>query len=170
MRREYKMNQKGIALVTSLILTMAVMIMATGVLFFINQSTTLSSAGKRYATSGEASDGAVDIVKDTINQTLYGSPTATGLFPSVNCLNNAILVENSPCTVNITLPNTMNGAYQANITLTRLYSKALAGGRLEFARSAGGAPSTAVYYRITTVVTGPDNTSAENSVLYRFAG
>lgn len=169
MMKTYTLNQKGIALVTALIMSLAIMVMATGVLYFINYSTNLSGAGRRYATASEATDGAVDVVKDTINTTLWGEAPVSGLFPAPNCLNNAILTEGAECLATVTLPGAI-GNYQASITIRRLYTVSLPGGRLEFARSAGGAPSSAIFYRITTVITGPDNTTAENSVLYRFAG
>ena len=164
-------NQKGVALVTALIMSFAIMVMATGILFFINVSTNMSGAGKRYATAAEASDGAVDLIKDTINMTLWGEPPASGKFPDIPCLTNAITTEGSSCTTTITLPSALSGGgYTANITIKRLYSVTMPGGRIEFARSAGGASSTAIFFRVTTLVTGPDSASAENSVLYRFAG
>lgn len=163
-------NEKGIALVIALLMSVAIMALAAGVLYFITQATGMSGAGKRYATASEAADGAVNVIKDTINLTMWGEPPAAGLFPGVNCLSTAILTEGSLCTTTITLPGTVGGSYTATITLLRLYSVALPGGRLEFARSAGGLSSTAIFYRINSTVTGPNNTRAENSALYRFAG
>lgn len=169
MRKLVFKNQKGIALVTALILTLAIMAMATGVLYFINYSITLSSAGKRYATAAAASDGGVDLAKDAIYQIMYGNSPPTGFAAA--CLINAVTVENAPCSVTVTLPGTMSASYNVTVTVTRLYTDSLAGGRIEFARSAGGAPSAAVYYRITTLVASTsDNTTAENAVLYRFTG
>lgn len=165
-------NEKGIALIFALLMSMAIMAMVTGVLYFIDQSTVMSGAGKRYATASEAADGAVNVIKDTINQTFWGEPPAAGLFPTGNCLASAILGEISSCSnVTFNLPSAMGGTYTATVTVERLYSASLPGGRLEFSRSAGGLASSAIFFRITTKVTDTNtNTTAENAALYRFAG
>lgn len=176
MKRRAIWNQKGIALVTALILTLAIMAMATGVLYFINYAVSLSGAGKKYATEAEAADGAADLMKEAINQIPDGNAAPTGL--GAVCQNNAALSltsalinVNQPCVVSVALPGTMGGSYTATITVTRLYTKGLAGGRIEFARGGGGgAPSSAVYYRITTLVSSSnDNSKAENTTLYQLA-
>jgi uncharacterized protein (UPF0333 family) len=162
-------NEKGIALLTSLLLSLGVMIMVLGVMYFITQSTTMSGAGKRYATASEAADGAVEAAKDDINQAMWGNTAAT-MFNGSVCFASAMTSNDSPCTSSVTLPGTGGGNFNASITVVRLYSVAIPGGRLEFARSNGGAPSMAVYFRITATVTGSGNSKAENSVLYRFTG
>lgn len=162
-------NDKGIALITSLLMSMVIMVMVTGVLYFITQSTKMSGAGKRYATADEAAVGAVNVMKDTINLTLWGD-TVAPLFPSGNCISAAILTQNNPCQTTLNLPAALGGNFTATVTLNRLFTRALPGGRLEFSRSASGAPSTAIFFRITTKVTGPNSATAENSMLYRFAG
>jgi hypothetical protein len=179
MRARY-LNERGVALVVALVMSLAIMAMVTGVLYFVTQSTTMSGAGKRFATADDAADGAVNVIKDTINLALWGEPLA-GVFPttagdcaagtgSATQMVAAILTDGGSCGTTINLPDALGGFYTANVTLERLYSLELPGGRLEFARSAGGVASTAVYYRITVRVDGPANTSAENSALYRFAG
>ncbi len=177
--KEYEMREKGTALITALLISATILIIATGVLYFINQSITMSGAGRRYTTAEEAADGAIEAVKDTINLVNWTEPIPGGLFTTVNCdevyipaednLTFAIQNLTTPCTTTIALPGTI-GNYTATITVERLYTKELPGGRLEFARSAGGPPATAIFYRITTIVTGPDNTMAENAVLYRYTG
>jgi Tfp pilus assembly protein PilX len=164
-------NDRGMALITSLLLSLGIMIMVMGVLYFITQSTTMSGAGKRYATAAEAADGAIEVAKDTINLTMWGEPVA-GVFPSSNCLATAILNQGDQGTCassSFSLPG-VSGTYTATVRILRLYSVALPGNRIEFARGGGAVSGTAIYYRITSSVTGPGNTKAESSVLYRFVG
>lgn len=171
-------TQKGVALIVALLMSVAIMALAAGVLYFLTQSTTMSGAGKRYATAAEAADGAVNVMKDSINLIMWGEaitalPIATG-----NCsaqtydISYAVLNNNATCVTTINLPSSLGGSYTANVTVTRLYSVTLPGGRLEFARSTGGVSSTAIFYRITATVTGTgsDNSVAEDSALYRFTG
>ncbi len=172
-------GRKGIALVLALLMSLSILALASGVLYFISQSTSMSGAGKRYATAAEAAEGAVDVMKDTVNLTMWGEPQP-GVFPGTNCkdqsgntqsynLSFAILNEDTFCQTNINMPGVM-GSYTAEVTILRLYTLNLPGGRLEFAKAAGGASSTAIVFRITTKVEGPDNAVAENTVLYRFVG
>ncbi|MBI3398062.1 MAG: hypothetical protein HY026_02340 [Deltaproteobacteria bacterium] len=166
-------NNKGIALVVALLMSVAIMALVAGILYFITQSTIMSGAGKRYATASEAADGAINVVKDSINKTMWGETvttmiTATCTGQTYN-LSFAILNQGSACQTTITLTG-ISGDYRATVTLLRLYTVSLPGGRLEFARTAGGAPSTAIFYRITVSVQGPNNATAENSALYRFTG
>ncbi|MBI5874448.1 MAG: hypothetical protein HZB81_01130 [Deltaproteobacteria bacterium] len=171
------MNDKGVALIIALLMSVAIMAMVAGVLYFLNQSTSMSGAGKRYATAAEAADGAVNVMKDSINLIMWGESILALPIQTGNCsaqtydLAYAVLNNNAACTTTINLLSTaLGGNYTATVTVTRLYSITLPGGRLEFARSAGGVSSTAIFYRITTSVTGPDNSVAENSALYRFTG
>ncbi|MDT8421531.1 MAG: hypothetical protein RQ754_13960 [Desulfuromonadales bacterium] len=163
-------NQRGVALLTALLMSLVIMAMVTGTLYFVTQSTKMTGAGKRYATAEEAAEGTIDIMKDAINFTIWGGDPADLTALSSTCFANAVLVNTtSPCAVSITLPGEI-GDFDADVTLERLFSRALPGGRLEFSRSAGGAPSTAIFYKITTRVEGPGNSTAENSALYRWAG
>lgn len=164
--KKYEMNERGAALIIAILISAVIFIMVMGVLYFTEQSTVMSGSVKRYATAEGAADGAIELVKDTINLTMLGEPVTSKLV--ANCTTNGVINQNAPCTGTITLPGTM-GNYTATVTFERLYQKDLPGGRLEFARSAG-VPSSAVFYRITTIVTGPDNTRAENSALYRYTG
>lgn len=164
--KEYEMNERGAALIIALLISAVIFVLVIGVLYFIEQSSIMSGAVKRYATAEGAADGAIEVVKDTINMTMLGEPVTNKL--SASCITNGVLNQNAPCTGTITLPGAV-GNYTATVTFEKLYTKDLPGGRLEFARSAG-VPSTAVFYRITTIVTGPDNTRAESSALYRYTG
>jgi Tfp pilus assembly protein PilX len=172
-------NQRGIALVMALLISVAIMAMIFGTLLIIDRSTQISGAGKAYSTAEEAADGAVNILKDAVNLAMWGEPMADTLFldagecddsvSTVDNLDDAVLLDGSVCVTRIELPGTMTN-YTATVTLERLYSVIPPGARLEFARSSGGASSAMIFFRITTKVVGPNNTTAENSVLYRFAG
>lgn len=162
-------NERGIALVVALIMSASIMALTLGVLYFVNQSTEMSGAGKTYKTAQEAADGSINALKDAIDMTIWGNPIAPA-FTSPNCLTTAILTDGgSACSASITLPGAF-GNYSATVTLQRLYTTTLPGSRLEFSRSAGGTSGTTIYYKITSKVEGPRNTRAENSALYRFAG
>jgi hypothetical protein len=179
MKRNIFTNQRGIALVMALLVSAAIMAMILGTLLIINRSTQISGAGKAYNTAEEAADGAVNILKDAVNLAMWGEPMAS-VFPSagacssgssVATLDAAALLDGSLCITTINLAGTaLDTTYTATVTLERLYSVIPPGSRLEFARSAGGASGAMIFFRITTKVVGPNNTTAENSVLYRFAG
>lgn len=171
-------NQKGVALVLALIITLVVFLLIVSTLYVITASTTMSGVGKRYATASEAADGSIHVVKDSINLAMWGEQIATIFHAGGSCSEGAyniayaILKENTPCTTSITLPGVSGASFEATVTVRRLYTVALPGGRLEFARSAGGVSSTVIFYRITSTVKGKNSNdaTAENSVLYRFAG
>jgi hypothetical protein len=178
MKRTIFPNQRGIALVMALLISAAIMAMIFGTLLIINRSTQISGAGKAYNTAEEAADGAVNILKDAVNLAMWGEPMAAVFDDDGACdsgtvanLDAAALLDGSVCVTTINLAGTaLNTRYTATVTLERLYSVIPPGARLEFARSAGGASGAMIFFRITTKVVGPDNTTAENSVLYRFAG
>ncbi|MBI3606801.1 MAG: hypothetical protein HY207_02415 [Nitrospirae bacterium] len=167
-------SERGIALVLALLMSLMIMALAASVLYVVSQSTRLSGATKRYATATEAADGAVQVAKDAINQINWGQNVTATAFAADGCqgqtyeLTAAIITDAAPCIKTLTLPTATIGAFAATVTVERLYASDIPGGRLEFARAAGGAPTKAIFYRITTIVTGPDNASAENAILYRF--
>jgi hypothetical protein len=164
-------TEKGIALVSALVISLAVMLLIISTLYFVTQSTSMSGAGKRYATASEAADGAVEVMKDAVNRVLVGEPVDSLPIEDNDppCLLNAVFSDDQSCTTTLTLPGTV-GDFNASIIITRLYSSPIPGGRIEFARSGGGAPTTAIYYRINTIVTGKSGTRAETSALYRYSG
>lgn len=166
-------TDKGIALVMALVISLAVSLLIMSTVYFIIQSTNMSGAGKRYATASEAADGAVEVMKDAINLILIGEPVSSLpiMDASTPCLVDSILNENASCTTALTLPGEgLFAQYSASITVMRLYSSSLPGSRLEFAKSGNGGPTTAIYFRINTVVTGPGGTRAETTALYRHTG
>jgi hypothetical protein len=70
----YLRDEKGIALATSLLLTLISMIIVMTALYFIAQGTRMSGLQKRYQTALEASYGGLDILaKDVLPQTITGT-------------------------------------------------------------------------------------------------
>ncbi len=169
-------RESGVALVMALIVTLVAFLLVVSALYVITNSTTMSGAGKTYATAAEAADGGIEVMKEAINLVMYGSPINTLPFSSTDASNlvTAAITQTVPPTVaavTLNLPSEKAfQSYTVKITVERLISKAVPGGRIEFGRSAGGGGSTAVYYRINASATGPNNTKAESSVLYRFVG
>ena len=168
---EVKKN-RGIALVSALLVSLAVMLLVMSTLYFVTQATSMSGAGKRYATASEAADGAVEVMKDAVNLIMMGEPVSSLPIQDASppCLLDSILFdENADCKTTLTMPGTgFFDDYKASMTVTRLYTTSLPGSRTEFARAGGGAPTTAVYFRISTVVTGTGSTKAETTALYRY--
>lgn len=164
-------NERGIALIMALIITLVVFLLIMSTIYVTTTSTKISGAGKRYASASEAADGAVEVMKDAINLTAYGEPISSLPLTDTSDLENALSNVNHATQVTLNLSGTsLFQTYTAHIIVERLYSQAIPGGRLEFARSAGGSGGTAVYYRINAVVIGPNNSRAETTALYRFVG
>lgn len=164
-------NERGMALVMALIITLVVFLLIMSTVYMTTTSTRISGAGKRYASASEAADGAVEVMKDAINLITYGDPTSSLPLSNTTGLLTALTQINTPTKVTLNLSGTsLFQTYTAEIVVERLYSQAIPGGRLEFARSAGGSGGTAVYYKINAVVTGPNNSRAETTALYRFVG
>ena len=158
----------GIALVIALIISLVVMFLIISTVYFVTLSTSMSGAGKRYATVSEAADGAVEVMKDAINLMMAGEPVdALPIADSEPpCLVDSIIEGTAKCTACLVLPGAdFSTAYKANITVMRLYSVDAPGTSIDFLDKKG----TSVYYRINTTVTGPAGTKAETSVLYRYA-
>lgn len=69
-------NQKGIALITSLMLTLISLTIIMGLYYLLEQSTKISGAQKRYKTALEASYGGAEVVlKDVIPLVFQGYST-----------------------------------------------------------------------------------------------
>lgn len=162
-------DEKGAALIMALLISAVIMIMAAAVLYFVRQSTTMSGVGKRYATAAQAADGAIEVLKDTINLVQHTEDPAN-VFEAGNCIVTAIRNEGpqGACNSTTIILAGIDGNYRADVTITNLFPATFPGGRLEFARSGGGAASSGIFYRITTRVTGPNNEVAENAALYRY--
>lgn len=164
-------NQKGFALVTAIIISVAVFVMIIGMLYFVTKSTTMSGLGKQYATACEAADGAAEILKDGIvnlTQLPSGMPSTCNEGYSFNL---AATTFSKPCTMNLTLPGVLGTTYQVLVTVTMTGYKVSSGYRIEFPPKpyAGGGNGIIDTYKfaIQVVGGGSNNTKCENSVLYR---
>ncbi len=163
------MNKKGIALVMALIISLGIMVLVTGALYFTIQSTSISGAGKKYSTGEEAANGAIEIIKEGINSVQRTDPVPYIINDPSVCFRDTAIKSGLSCTATITLPGTVGTYYTAAITFQNLFRVGLPGSRIEFGRAAGSAAATAIYYRIIVSITDSTNTiNAENSVLYRF--
>lgn len=159
-------NKNGIALVTALVISLVVMLLISGTIYFLIISTGIAGAGKRYSTAEEAADGAVKIMEDVINLLMIGDKIEDlPISDNSSCLVKSIIVGDKECTVSLILPGTeIFKPYNADITVKRLYSIQSPGSDLDFTKSKG----SSVFYRINTIVTGPDAAKAETTVLYRY--
>lgn len=91
-------DEQGIALVTSLMLTMITLLISMVMLYMIIQNTTTSAAQKRYKNSLDAAVGGVEIVtKDALPYLLGFATEAPGTLPSnyfVTNLNSSMNLSN----------------------------------------------------------------------------
>lgn len=168
-------TERGIALVMALIITLVVFIMIGSTMYVIMNATKMSGAGRRYASASEAADGGVEVMKDAINLVMYGTPISSLPQPfdtsTTANLAEALTLPNKPTKVTMNLAGTyLDQRYTVELTVERLYSMAIPGGRVEFGRSAGGSGGTSIFFRINAVVKGPNNTRAETTAVYRFVG
>ncbi len=159
-------SKNGVALVTALVISLVVMVLISGTIYFLVISTGISGAGKRYSTAEEAADGAVQVMEDVINLLMIGDKIENlPISDNSSCLVKSIVAGDIECTVSLILPDTeIFKYYHADIAVKRLYSVQSPGSDLDFTKSKG----SSVFYRINTVATGPDGTKAETTVLYRY--
>jgi hypothetical protein len=69
-------NERGVALVTAMMLTLISLAIVLAALYFITQQTQLSAAGKRYRTALDAAHGGVEVfTKEVIPQLFNGYST-----------------------------------------------------------------------------------------------
>jgi hypothetical protein len=165
-----KREPEGIALVTAMLVSLAISLLILSTLYFVVHSTALSGSGKRYATAVEAADGSVEVMKNAIKLLLSGEPVDDLPIEDEDppCLLGAVMNENSTCTVALTLPATgFLKDYSVRITVMRLHSSALPGSTLQFPPAGGGIPASATYFRINSVASGAGGSRAETSALYR---
>lgn len=82
-------NNKGIALVTSLMLTLISLTMVMALLYMVTQSTKVSGANKRYKTALEASYGGSELfTKDILPQLLQNYQSATFIASTTDKFSN----------------------------------------------------------------------------------
>lgn len=167
-------GRRGIALVSALIIVMVVFLLVMSSLYVITQSTIMSGVGKRYASSSEAADGAVIVMKDAIRHLTFAEPLSDLPFtgPDVSKLVDVVLGTGiyDSATVALTLPGTqMLSTYSCSITLERLYTTSRPGSTVRFPPEiSGGSGGVDQYFRINTAVEGADKAKAESVVLYRY--
>ena len=182
-RGESAGSQRGVALMIALIITTIALLLIGTALYVARQSTLMTGAGKRYATACEAADGAVNVMKDTINLIAEGDVTTLGTsLTSATCLGqlysfDSLLVnEGRACESTMVLPGVVN-KYTATIKTQRLNTVVREGARIEFAAARmGGGGGNALYFRVQIRVSSPGSGSSggsesvetcENTVLYR---
>jgi hypothetical protein len=157
---------RGIALVSALLISLAIMCLIIATIYFLIVSTGIAGAGKRYATASEAADGAVEVMKNAVNLLMTGEPASS--LPLIDndppCLIDSVIEGKLSCTVSLSLPGPGLNNYKAAITVARLYASDLPGSGMDFISKKG----PAVFYRINTVVAGPGSTRAETTALYRY--
>jgi len=160
-------GDSGVALLTALIITLVVFMLISSSLYVITSSTNISGAGKRYATASEAADGAVEVMKEAIGLIMQSEPVDTLPLRGTTDLAAVVLVGGST-EVFLDLPAGLFSRYTARITVERLYAKMVPGSRIEFPPQSSTIGSMAVYFRISTAVSGPSNAKAETTALYRY--
>ncbi len=164
--RRARPGERGVALLTALIITLVVFLLVGSVWYATMRATRMSSP--IYADACAAADGAIQLTKDAINQAVVGEPAPsifTGAF--AGCLQNNIFTVNSTCTSQLTLAGASSMSdFTANVTLTPIFQGGVRLATKRFPPVPIG-NTNAVFYRIVTVVTGPGNTRCENAVVYR---
>jgi Flp pilus assembly pilin Flp len=89
----YLKNERGIALVTSLLLTLIALAMIMTVLYMITWQTKLSGANKRYKSALEASQGGAEIFAKQVIPYVFANSTTSGLaFSGIT-----VTAGSSPC-------------------------------------------------------------------------
>lgn len=80
-------NEKGVALVTALMLTLVMLAICMTLLYMVTQSTKSSASQKRYMTAVAAGYGGTEIIKDVIPRLMAYSSVRSAL-PSITGFNN----------------------------------------------------------------------------------
>jgi len=83
-------NEKGVALVTALMLTLIMLAICMTLLYMVMQSTKSTASQKRYSTSVAAGYGGTEIIKDIIPR-LMNYSTVRSAIPGVTGFNNVNL-------------------------------------------------------------------------------
>jgi Flp pilus assembly pilin Flp len=92
---KYLKNEQGIALVTSLLLTLIALAMIMTMLYMITWQTKLSGANKRYKSALEASQGGAEIFAKQVIPYVFTNRTTSGFsFPGTGI---AFSAGSSPC-------------------------------------------------------------------------
>lgn len=113
-------NKKGMALVTTLVLSLIALILLSTVILMIIKSTNITGSSKRYATAVEAAKGASDYIINAIFED-------AGKTLDPNCLihcnnDNSSCIDICPDNSIINLPFSKLDKYNINAKLIRRYS------------------------------------------------
>ena len=150
--RKYYDDERGIALVTALLLTLIGLAIILAAVYFVMQGTKVSGFQKRYATALEASNGGVEIItKEIIGKTIGGAGLSTlGTYG------------------NMLLPNVSDGCFNTKLTTaTNSWGACNVGGLTAASNAdiiltlngAGGSANFTVYTKVVDTVVGNSDTS-----------
>jgi hypothetical protein len=89
-------NEKGIALVTSLLLSLLALVIVMAVLYLVTQSTQGSGASKRYSNAMQASYGGVDVFTRNIIPEIVGGTVTSTLESNLHDVLNAQFDSSHP--------------------------------------------------------------------------
>ena len=155
--RRYYGGEKGIALVTALLLTLIGLAIILAAIYFVMQGTKVSGFQKRYATALEASNGGVEIMtKEIIGKTIGGAGLSTlgtyggMLLASVNdtCFTAKMTTATNSWSASAACNNvslSFDPTVSPDITLTL--------------NGAGGSANFSVYTKVVDTVIGNSETS-----------
>jgi hypothetical protein len=90
-------NERGIALVTSLLLTLIALAMVMALLYMITWQTKLSGANKRYKTAIEASQGGAEIFAKQVIPIIFANHTTAGLAGQLGFTADTLQAGKSDC-------------------------------------------------------------------------
>ncbi|MGD0282732.1 MAG: hypothetical protein ABSB95_10255 [Dissulfurispiraceae bacterium] len=145
-------NQKGIALVTALLLTLIGLAIILAAVYFVTQGTKMSGFQKKYATALEASHGGVEIItKEIIPKTIGGTALSSlGTFSSMLSENTTDACFTAKLTTatnswGASCSSTLDPTNNPDITLTL--------------NGVGSQPNLTVYAKIVDTVPGNSDTS-----------
>lgn len=111
-------DERGIALVTALMMTLISMAIIMGILYMINQSVVSSGAQKRYKSALEAAYGGSEVViKEVIPLALSGADIAS----SLGSLNNVNVRDTSCFATKLRLPTSQWGGCSSSLDLGTMF-------------------------------------------------
>lgn len=149
--KNYCDNEKGIALVTALLLTLIGLAIILAAVYFVMQGTKASGFQKRYATAFEASNGGVEIMtKEIITKTIGGTVLSSlGTYGGVLAAN----VTDACFTTKMTTATNSWGACNSSLDPTASPDITLT------LNGTGGSANFVVYTKVVDTVVGNTDTS-----------
>jgi hypothetical protein len=161
----YCKNEKGIALVTALMLTLIGLAMVLVVVYFVTQGTKISGIQKRYQTSLAASHGGTELLsRDIIPKTLSGTNLSTLIylgFGGQNLITDRVL--DACFNAKLTMANSGTNWTGANCIVTNLLE---AKTNYDVKLTLPGTPPQADFDVYTKIVdTNPGNSNTSDPIL-----